>query len=130
MGTFGGLFRPNIEDLKEKRNISGLIQLLSHTEWNVRRDAALALGELGNEVSKILMSLKAMRGIASIMPDLVPGDCSIEFEEGVARSVLVALPPLTEALKDRESEVSKASMQAFAEIKNVERILAEHLAEQ
>ena len=49
MGILENFFGPpNIEKLKEKRDVKGLIKALSHKEWNIRRDAAKALGELND----------------------------------------------------------------------------------
>lgn len=45
MGIFGS---PNIDKLKEMRNISGLEEALSYKEGTIRLKAVLALGELGD----------------------------------------------------------------------------------
>lgn len=43
------LFKPNVEKLKAKRNVEGLIKALSYEkDPDVREDAASALGEIGN----------------------------------------------------------------------------------
>jgi HEAT repeat protein len=48
MGVLDWLFRPPaIVDLKTQRNLSGLSRALSHKNWETRRDAAAALGEVG-----------------------------------------------------------------------------------
>ncbi len=46
MPLFGS---PNIEKLKERRNVDGLIKALSHKDAAIRRDAARALGVLGDQ---------------------------------------------------------------------------------
>jgi HEAT repeat protein len=45
MGIFGS---PNIDKLKEMRNVSGLEEALSYKEGTIRLKAVLALGELGD----------------------------------------------------------------------------------
>lgn len=37
---------PNVEKLKNQRNLDGLLKVLQHKRWEFRRDAAVALGEL------------------------------------------------------------------------------------
>ncbi|MEJ2628051.1 MAG: HEAT repeat domain-containing protein [bacterium] len=56
-----GIFRPpNIEKLKRKRNIKALLKALKHEGWETRRDAAIALGEIGdpNVIDTLCESLK------------------------------------------------------------------------
>jgi HEAT repeat protein len=141
MRAFGKLFKPDIADLKEKRDISGLIQSLSYREWTIRRDAAVALGELAAEVAWLLEGLQSLRKFlpSVVVPKLAaylhkadfdPIESSIESEQMVAGSVLMAFPPLTAALKDQKSEVSKAATQAIAYIEIVMYILEKHMAEE
>ena len=50
MGILGSLFGgPRVEALKKKRDLDGLWKLREHKDWPVRRDAAVALAELGDE---------------------------------------------------------------------------------
>jgi len=42
--------RPNIEELKAKKDIKGLIKLLKHENEDVRMYASIALADLGEEV--------------------------------------------------------------------------------
>jgi len=39
---------PDIPKLKQEGNVGGLLKLLGHTDWHVRRDAAVALAALGD----------------------------------------------------------------------------------
>ena len=47
MGLFR-LFRPNIEELKARRDVKGLIKALGDSDMGVRENAAWALGEIGD----------------------------------------------------------------------------------
>jgi hypothetical protein len=62
--------------------------------------------------------------------DYDPIESSIESEQMVSGSVLMALPPLTAALKDQKSEVSKAATQAIAYIEIEMYILEKHMVEE
>ena len=54
MSIFGR--KPNVEKLKERRNIKGLIKALKDEDKNVRREAASALGKIGDKrVVELLM---------------------------------------------------------------------------
>jgi len=43
------LFRPNIEKLKARKDIEGLIEVLKDSNASVRWGAAIALGGIGDE---------------------------------------------------------------------------------
>lgn len=49
------LFKPNIQKMKNKKNVHGLIRALSNKDWRVRRDAAEALGNIENEMGAALL---------------------------------------------------------------------------
>ncbi len=57
MPPFGA---PNIDDLKAKRDVDGLIEALRHKDEHVRRQAAEALGELKDRraVEPLIAALK------------------------------------------------------------------------
>lgn len=60
MGIFDKMFAPNIEKLKEKRDVDGLIRALDYNkDVEVRGDAADALGELF-DVRAVVPLIKAM----------------------------------------------------------------------
>jgi len=48
MGIFDGLFKPNVERLQEEKNVKGLIKALRYKDSDVRREAAEALGKIGD----------------------------------------------------------------------------------
>jgi len=43
-----GLFSPNIEKMKERKDVDGLLKALTRDNWQVRMEAAQALGESGD----------------------------------------------------------------------------------
>jgi HEAT repeat protein len=61
MGFLGSLFGPSVEALKKKRDLEGLRKLLESKDPATRREAAVALGEFGDErgVSYLLASTRA-----------------------------------------------------------------------
>ncbi|HKB02201.1 MAG TPA: HEAT repeat domain-containing protein, partial [Gemmataceae bacterium] len=61
MGILGSLFGPSVEALKKKRDLEGLRKLLESKDPTTRREAAIALGELGDErgVTYLLASTRA-----------------------------------------------------------------------
>ena len=48
MGFFELLFKPNIEKLKNKKDIKGLLKALNNRDLNIRKEAAIALVEIGD----------------------------------------------------------------------------------
>jgi len=58
MSIFGR--KPNVEKLKERRNIKGLIKALKDEDKNVRREAVSALGKIGDKraVEPLIEALK------------------------------------------------------------------------
>ena len=48
MGFFSRLFKPNVEKLRRRRDVNGLIKALEYEDWQIRRQAADALGEIGD----------------------------------------------------------------------------------
>ena len=50
MGIFDKLFGPpNVEKLKSKKDVKGLIKALQYGEdWQIRKDAAEAIGDIGD----------------------------------------------------------------------------------
>lgn len=43
-----GLFKPNVKKMEKKKDVEGLIKALEHKNKGVRRNAATALGRLGD----------------------------------------------------------------------------------
>ncbi|MDI7274909.1 MAG: HEAT repeat domain-containing protein, partial [Anaerolineae bacterium] len=55
---------PNVEKLKAKRDVAGLVKALKSPNWEVRRNAATALGEIGDRqaVEALIASLQDPEG--------------------------------------------------------------------
>jgi len=66
MGIFDSLFRPNVAGLKQKKDHDGLWKLREHKDWNVRREALVALAQLGDE-----------RGVKYLLAATQPGDTEL-----------------------------------------------------
>lgn len=78
MSLLSGLFGPDVEALKRKKDHEGLFELRHNKSWPIRRDAIVALAELGDE-----------RGIAYLLAATQPGD----GELGVALLKAVSRDP-------------------------------------
>jgi len=72
MGLFG-LGKPNIKDMKNKKDIVGLIKIaLGERKFNVRRKAIVALGELGESaVEELILILKDKNVPPIVLPNSV-----------------------------------------------------------
>jgi len=78
MSILTGLFGPNVETLKKKKDHEGLWELRHNKSWPIRRDAAIALAHLGDE-----------RGVIYLLAATQPGDSEL----GVALLQAVARDP-------------------------------------
>ena len=60
MGIFDKLFKPNVEKMEANKDVKGLIKALRHEEWDIRRAAIYALGEIGDAqaVEGLMQALK------------------------------------------------------------------------
>ena len=105
---FGAHKRPNIQTLKRKGNIEGLIQALNYQDdQNVRREAVWALGQIGDK--------RAVEPLISCLDD----DCLMK--ELAARSLgeigdQAALNPLIELLEDDNLDVRGSAAKALGKI--------------
>ena len=117
------LFGPNIDELKarrdieglirvgklkERRDVKGLIRALKDSNWKVRASAAYALGEIGDKraVEPLIEALKDSY-------ELVRGWAALALGEiGDERAV----EPLIEALKDRDAGVRANAAEALGKI--------------
>lgn len=61
MGILSGLFKQSVQSMEKNKDIEGLIENLNHRDINVRRQAAAALGRLGD--------LRAVEPLISILTD-------------------------------------------------------------
>ena len=91
---------PNIQKLKKERNINGLIKALNHKIWQIRCDAADALGDMNDSraVEPLIAALEDER-------DSVPlNNCWVKMAAADALGQLGdarAVTPLIAALKNR-----------------------------
>ena len=59
-GIFDRLFKPNVKMLQKMKYVKGLIKALRYKDWSVRREAAEALGRIGDvrAVEPLIQALK------------------------------------------------------------------------
>ncbi|MCD6215119.1 MAG: HEAT repeat domain-containing protein, partial [Candidatus Desulfofervidus sp.] len=102
MGIFDRLFKPNVERLREKKDVKGLIKALRHED--VRKEAAEALVNIGEPaVEPLIQALK---------------DEYSDVREEAARALgrigdKRAVEPLINALKDEDSDVRMEAAEAL-----------------
>ncbi len=60
--------KPNIEKLKGKRDVNGLIEALNHKDWLVRAQAADALGDIRAKPA-VAALIKAMKEDVPCLPE-------------------------------------------------------------
>lgn len=137
---FFGLFGPpDVEKLKEKENIQGLIKALKYEDSSdIRRDAALALGDLGDPqaVEPLIILLKDMdkrwcKWAAAEALGKIGDDRAVEplidalKVDRVRKQTATALgeigdpralEPLIAALEDKDFKVRRAAVQALGKI--------------
>jgi hypothetical protein len=132
-----GFFKPNIEKMKSKRDVKGLIKVLKDKEFVVREKAAKALGEIGEQaVEPLIQALKDIKGhgtnsavdaLAKIgKPAIEPLIETLKDEDRGARGYAAealgkiddtrAVEPLIKALKDEEWVVRKEAVEALGKI--------------
>jgi len=108
MILFGGTKRPNIETLKQKNDIDGLIEALDYQEdHNIRREAALALGQIGDShaidpLINCLQDHKLVREVAARSLGEIGDSKSIN--------------PLIQLLNDQDWEVRGSAAKALGKI--------------
>lgn len=140
MGIFKSLFKPNIEKLKEQKDIKGLVDALSNTDSNIRINAAKALGVVGDNTSidPLINALKdqaihvqreaisALRKIGT--PAVESLIITLSNEEWSMREKAAetlgeigetrAAEPLIDALQDKNSIVRMAAVKALMKLQD------------
>ena len=104
------LFKPNVEKMRTKRDVKGLIRALQYEKsCSVRRDAAVALGEI-----------KDKRAVEPLISALGDGDRDVR--EASAKALInigrPAVDFLIKALDSDDSNVRKEAVKVLGEIKD------------
>jgi HEAT repeat protein len=91
---------PDVKKLKEKRDVNGLVRALGYRQdWAVRRDAAEALGEVGD--ARVVNALiAALKDNVDYFPDRTNKIRSAAVKALGRIGDVSAIPPLIAALKD------------------------------
>ena len=110
MGFLEGLFgRPNIEKLKRKSNVKGLISALGHARSEVSEKAAGALGELGDR--------RAVEPLMAILEDQERESVHEEVAKALGRlGDSRAVEALVRALKHRYPSVRDAAAESLGNL--------------
>ncbi len=103
--------KTNIEKMKAKRDVEGLTKALKDKDWSVRREAAAALGNIGDAraVEPLIQALKYEKK----SPRLVT-----TAAWALSRIGAPTVDPLIQALEDKSKNVRLAAVWALGEIKD------------
>lgn len=102
------LLKPDIERLRAKWDVEGLVKALNHRDYKIRKKAAKALGEMrAREATDLL--IRAIK------------DENVEVRKAVAYALgrmgdEKAIKPLIEALKDESLDVRTEAAKSLKEI--------------
>jgi len=102
------LFKPNIERLKARWDVDGLIKALNHRDYRIRKKAAEALGEM-----------KAKEAVDALIKTLKDENPEVRKAAAYALGRIRderAVRPLVEALKDESLDVRFEAAKALKEI--------------
>ncbi len=129
-----GFFGPNVEKMKAKRDVEGLIKAFEHKDWRVRWDAAEALGEVGDAraVETLIQAIKVACPVGNKFLDdnrvqVLEPIGGLGLGQGVVVFGRVALPalcrigepavePLIQALKDEDKRVRLGAARVLGDI--------------
>jgi HEAT repeat protein len=104
----GKLFKPNVEKLKAKWDVEGLIEALNNGDYRIRKKAAEALGEM-----------KAKEAVDALIKTLKDGNSEVRKAAAYALGKIGderAIKPLVEALKDESLDVRFEAAKSLKEI--------------
>ena len=102
------LFKPNVEKLKARWDVEGLIKALNHRDYKVRTKAAEALGEM-----------KAKEAVNALIKALKDENSEVRKAATYALGRIgdeKAIKPLVEALKDESLDVRFEAAKALKEL--------------
>ncbi len=106
MGIFDRLSKPNVEELEANRDIKGLIKALRYKEYEIRSDAAEALGKIGDA--------KAIEPLITALKDDYAVPTSAIY--ALVEMGEPAIEPLIHALKNDDYRVRKGAADALGHI--------------
>ncbi len=102
------IFKPNIEKLKARWDVDGLIKALNHRDYKIRSKAAEALGDM-----------KAKEAVYALIKALKDENPEVRKSASYALGRIGderAIMPLVEALKDESLDVRFEAAKALKEI--------------
>jgi hypothetical protein len=109
MGIIDKLFKPNVEKLKEKEDVEGLIKAIQYEkDDSVRYNAAEALGKIG-DARTVEPLIHALRDKDE--------DVREKAAEALENMGEPAVKPLTQALKDKDRDVQERVAQVLMVVK-------------
>ncbi len=131
MGLFGP---PDVDKMEKKNNIKGLIKALRNgRDWGVNREAAEALGKIGDpravepliavikdegisEAARALGKIGDSRAVAPLIAVLKDKNLRKDAVEALGKIGGPAVDPLIAALKDEDRHVRRAAAEALGKI--------------
>lgn len=105
-----GMFKPNVEKMKEKKDVDGLAKALKHKDVAIRRSAAEALG-----------NIRDGRAVEPLVQALNDEDTAVRGNAAYALGYLGdrrAIEPLVHILKHMDKDDRRKATNALAEIKD------------
>jgi len=108
--------KPNIEKMKAKKDVEGLMKLLQHEDEDIQFEAALSLGKIGDAraVESLIQALNAKSSEVRWRAALSLG------EIGDPR----AINPLRKTLKEESNEVHRYSAEALGMLGEIQEYLS------
>jgi HEAT repeat protein len=111
MGLFDSLFKPNIEKMKAKKDVDGLIKALQHQDAELRLAAVAALEAIGDA--------GAAKSLIEAFKD-DNGDVRERAGMAVKKMGKLAVEPLINALQDTNDDLRYRAVLALGEIGDVQ----------
>jgi len=130
--------KPNVDKMENEKDVDGLTKALKDERGNIRREAAIALGRIGDtmavepliqalkdehgyvrrEAAYALGIIRDARAVESLIQALKDEDSYVRSDaaEALANMGKPAVEPLTKALKDGDSRVRDAAKEALEKI--------------
>ena len=137
------LFKPNIEKMKKKKDTRGLIKTLKHKDWKFRKEAAMALEEIGKPAEELLIqalgeedkhvqaraalilgNMGHRRAVEPLIQILGGADYSLRLEAARALEKVgkQAVEPLIQILKHENRDVRVRAIEILGNIRDEKAI--------